>query len=396
MIDVNKAQELVLSTVRDFGIEEIPLLEGAGRVLRENWYCDRDLPPYDRVTMDGIAISYDGAINQDSLFIQGVAAAGDPQVQLADTAQCIEIMTGAVLPLDTDTVIRYEDISIADGYAHINAAYKKNQNIHWKGEDRKQGELLIPSHTLLSPSEIGVGASIGRTMIKVARQPSIIVVSTGNELVNIDQTPAAHQIRRGNVHRIEAALRGSGISVDIAHIQDDADTTYRTLTEYIHRYDAVILSGGVSKGKYDFLPNALERCGVEKLFHRVAQRPGKPFWFGTHREGATIFALPGNPISSFMCFTIYFHKWLNNCLGLSDRPIRYARLTEDVSFKPDLTYFLEVSLSYNQEGTTLAQPRRGHGSGDLANLLYADAFIQLPRGKETFLAGESYPIFVIR
>ncbi len=396
MIDIDEAIRIVLESARDFGTEHIPLNHGIGRVLKEKWYCDRDLPPYDRVTMDGIAINFEGARGLDSLKIERIIAAGDPQTALSNPSHCVEIMTGASMPIGADTVIRYEDVTIRNGSATVNREYRKSQNIHFKGEDRKKGELLVSENTLLSASEIGVGASIGKGAIEVAKNPRVIIASTGNELVEVHETPLPHQIRKGNVYRIQSTLRNLGILATIAHIKDDEKETADKLRDYLVEYDCIIFSGGVSRGKFDFLPGALDQCRVNKLFHKVAQRPGKPFWFGVHPKGTTIFALPGNPVSSFMCLQIYVLDWLRVCFGLKpmDRP--NAVLTQEVSFRPDLTYFLEVRLSYDHQGRILATPQKGHGSGDMANLMNGDAFIRIPRGKEIFQKGEVYPIYMYR
>ncbi|MEL6834300.1 MAG: molybdopterin molybdotransferase MoeA [Bacteroidota bacterium] len=397
MITFAEARQIVLQNTRDFGTETLPLQQAMGRVLREEWHSDRELPPYNRVAMDGIGVFYEGAIKQSDLRITGVAAAGDPQHTLEDQTACMEVMTGAVLPVGCDTVIRYEDLDIKDGIARITVPYEKGQNIHAQGIDRQAGELLLSPGVVLSASEIGVGASIGQHQVKVAKLPRTMIISTGNELVEIDETPAPHQIRRGNVYRLEASLRHLGLEVDTAHLLDDEDEIRTKVATYLQDYDVIILSGGVSKGKFDFLPSVLDSLGVEKLFHRIAQRPGKPFWFGRHAaHDTTVFALPGNPVSSFMCTQVYLMDWLRTSLGtpIASRP--HAILQADVAFKPDLTYFLEVALSYNEQGQILAQPKKGHGSGDLANLLRGDAFICLPRGKDHFVAGEIYPLYFYR
>lgn len=397
MISLAEAYQIVQNNAHGFGEETIPLALGIGRVLQEDWHGDRELPPYDRITMDGIAIHYDTAIQLDRLPVAGVVAAGDPESVLSHPAHCLEVMTGAMLPRGCDTVIRYEDVTITDGVATINVAYEKGQNIHYRGEDRAKGALLVEKGTLLSASEIGVGASIGKAEITVSRLPKTIIISTGNELVEIDEQPAAHQIRRSNVYRLQASLQHLNVPVDTAHLADDEEVIVKKLQEFLENYDLIVLSGGVSMGKFDFLPTALDRLGVTKLFHRVAQRPGKPFWFGHHPDfKATVFALPGNPVSSFMCTQVYLLDWLRTSLGMHipDRP--YGILQSEVEFKPDLTYLLEVKISYDQEGRILAHPKKGHGSGDLANLLHGDAFIRLERGQTHFAAGSVHELFFYR
>ena len=395
MISVEEARALVKAEVRAYGEETIPLHQGIGRVLRENWTADRDLPPYDRVTMDGIAISFDGGISQSTIEIEGLAKAGDPRQTLLDPRKCLEAMTGAVLPERTDTIIRYEDLEISGKEVKILTEVVKGQNVHTQGLDRKKGDLIVKEGTLLSAADIGVGASTGCHEISVATLPKVIVISTGDELVEINETPASHQIRRGNVYRIQAQLQKMGITCDADHLVDELDTIIHKLEGYLSSYDAVILSGGVSKGKLDYIPDALKACGVKKIFHKITQRPGKPMWFGQKEGGAVVFGLPGNPVSSFMCFSIYVAMWLNETLGITMKAER-AVLSDDVEFKPDLTYFLEVSLSQDASGMLLAHPRKGNGSGDLANLVEAEALIELTKGRDLYKAGEVYPIFRYR
>ncbi len=398
MITVEEALEIIISTTRDFGSEEINLSDSIYRILREDWHADRDLPPYNRVTMDGIAIQYQTFESGQKTFpIEGVAAAGSIQMTLQNPLACLEVMTGSVLPKNLDTVIRYEDVLIKNGTATIQVdQVTKAQNVHFKGEDRLSGDLIIPKHTKISPAEIGVGASIGKAKALVAKLPSVMVLSTGDELVKITEQPAAHQIRRSNVYRLVTTLRAYKIDAASDHINDEPEEIRKKLEGYLEKYDVIILSGGVSKGKFDYIPRILEELKVEKLFHKIKQRPGKPFWFGQYKNQCTIFALPGNPVSSFLCMQRYFLSWLEISLIGSRSARPYGILQSDVYFKPDLTYFLEVEIGYNDKGQILAIPKKGNGSGDLANLVEADAFIELPRGRNEFKKGESFPIYFYR
>ena len=399
MIEVSQALQIIAENTVDFGSETIELSDGMNRILREDWILDRDLPPYNRVTMDGIAIQFQAFEKGQRLFpVEGVAPAGTPQMTLQENGSCLEVMTGAILPHNADTVIRYEDVEIKDGQARIidEAIVEYQQSIHFQGIDRKAQDVIVPAYTQIASPEVGIGASIGMAQVQVAKLPKVMVISTGDELVDIHTKPLAHQIRRSNVYRLRTTLQNYRIQADEAHLPDDKEELTLRLQEYLKNYDVLILSGGVSKGKFDYLPEVLTNLGVEKLFHKIRQRPGKPFWFGKFQDQCTIFALPGNPVSSFVCLQRYFTHWLNLSLGKKETPRPMAMLTKEVQFKPDLTYFLEVSLSYNEQGQILADPKKGNGSGDFANLVTADAFIELPRGKNVYEAGEVHPIFYYR
>ncbi len=398
MITVQEAEQLILQNKGNYGNEKIPMAQSIGRVLKEDLFADRDMPPYNRVTMDGIAIDYDTyAKGQRGYKIEAVAAAGSPQISLIKPEKCIEVMTGAIMPSNADAIIRYEDVDIHDGQANILVeSVKRHQNIHTKGEDRLKGSMVVAKNTIISPAEIGVAATVGKTHIDVAMLPKAVIISTGDELVRIDQKPLPHQIRKSNVHRLQATLAHHQIQADAMHLNDDLELIKSALSNIIKLYDVLILSGGVSKGKFDFLPQALEAIGVKKLFHKIKQRPGKPFWFGKANDGTIIFALPGNPVSSFLCTQRYFLPWLRASLGLPAPAQPMAKLVEHYLFKPDLTYFLQVKVSYDEKGRIWAHPLTGNGSGDLANLVDADAFLELPRGKNVFRKGGVYPLIFYR
>ncbi len=398
MITVEAARKLVFETTRDFGIESVDLMESVGRILRESLIADRDFPPYDRVTMDGIAIRFKDFEKGNRRFkITGVGPAGEPQKELTKTDTCLEIMTGASLPIGSDTIIRYEDVQVENGYATITVdKVRAGQNVHGKGSDRPQGSELLLSGYQINAAAIGVAATIGKVQLKVSKLPKVIIISTGDELVKVAAKPLPHQIRKSNVFQLSAGLKHLGIKADQRHLKDDLAEIKEVLKTILKEYDVVFLSGGVSKGKFDFLPEAMDQLGVEKLFHKIKQRPGKPFWFGQYEsDGATVFAFPGNPVSSFMCAQIYGMPWLKKCMGYSDLEHKFAKLTGPIHFKPDLTYFAQVKISTSQTGELLATPIEGNGSGDLANLVSANAFLEVPRGKDIFETGTILPFLEI-
>ena len=409
LIKVKEALEIVLTHSENFGIEEVDFLNSLGRVLKESIFADRDFPPFDRVSMDGIAISSEAFNNGQRIFkIEGIQAAGSPQLTLQNTDNCMEAMTGAVLPKYTDAVIQYELLTIENGIATINLESVKNfQNIHLKGTDKKQGDLLVKENTLISPAEIGVFATVGKSVVKVAKQPKVIIVSTGNELVEVGEIPADHQIRRSNVFTMVSLLEKLHIKAETLHILDDKQVLLTQIESLLNHYDVLIFSGAVSKGKFDFIPEVLDQLGVKKLFHEVKQRPGKPFWFGikTHeniletkvaeRSRSIVFAFPGNPVSTFVNCVKYFYPWHYKSVGLNFENQNQAMLSEDFYFKPEMTYFLQVKLS-QVEGTLWAKPISGKGSGDLANLAEADAFLELPDNRSNFTKGEVFPVIRYR
>lgn len=398
MISVQEATDILLQHGLALAVEEVPLTAAIGRVLREDLFADRPFPPYDRVTMDGIAILYETYAKGNRSFpIEKVIAAGDPESILENPAHCVEIMTGAVLPQGVDIVIRYEDLEIKDGVAKVmTEAIKPSQNVHRKGSDRAKGSKIVAAGKLISPAEVGVAATIGKAMLKVTRLPKTAIISTGDELVDVSEKPLPHQIRRSNVYRLQVSLKQYNIEVDAYHLIDDQASIEKAIKQMLDTYDVLILSGGVSKGKFDFVPAAMEALGVKKLFHRIKQRPGKPFWFGVAPTGSLVFALPGNPVSSFMCTQRYFVPWLRHSLGLDVLNLPIASLEKPVTFNPDLTYLCQVSTRFDKEGRLLAMPAEGRGSGDLANLVEADAFIELPRGRDIFEAGECFPVYFYR
>ena len=395
MITSEEAKHIILNSTQEFGVEEIPFIKSVGRILKETIVADRDFPPFNRVSMDGIAIDFKAFQKGQRAFkVEGIQPAGSAQISLQNSENCIEVMTGAVLPKNTNAVIRYEDVEIKNDVARIiiNEVFDF-QNIHEKGKDRKVGETLIEKNTIISAAEIGVFATVGKSTIKVAKQPKIMILSTGDELVDVNEKPEEHQIRRSNVFTLVAALEHLKIESETSHITDDKPILRQKIAQFLNDYDVLLCSGAVSKGKFDFLPEVFDELGVEKRFHRVAQRPGKPFWMG-ETKSCKVFAFHGNPISTFVNCLAYFYSWYYKSVGVKTKE-ETAILTEDVTFKPNLTYFLQVKLS-DKFGHILATPIKGNGSGDLASLVNADAFIQLPNDKTEFKTGENYPIIRYR
>ncbi|WP_080240715.1 molybdopterin molybdotransferase MoeA [Spirosoma rigui] len=397
MLSVSNAFDITQRHTLTLPTERVSLDTALGRVLREPVYADRDFPPFDRVAMDGIGIRFADLTSATSSFrITGMQRAGQPQQTLTGSGNCLEVMTGAMLPIGADTVIRYEDITVADGLARITIDdIQPGQHIHHRATDRRAGDELLPVGTRLGPGELAVAASVGQTQLTVTALPRVALISTGDELVDVGETPLPHQIRRSNTYMLRAALMTLGIEATLHHIIDDEAILAERLSALLADNDVLILSGGVSAGKADFVPEVLAGLGVQKQFHKVEQRPGKPLWFGT-RPNKTVFALPGNPVSTVLCAHRYVLPYLRSSLGLAPVPPTYAQLAEPLTFRPAITYFLPVRLSSASDGRMLAHPLPGSGSADFANLLDTSGFMELPADQSDFKAGDAFPVWLSR
>jgi len=392
MITVQEARQIINSTQVTYGTENVPIDRAVQRVLAEEIVADRDFPPFDRVTMDGIAIYYDAHREEKHYPVEHISAAGSPQYSLVDTAHCVEVMTGCMLPIGCDTVIRYEDLEQVDGGFKIMGLPPKGKNVHRKGSDFPMHSTLLKKGHAIRAAEINILATVGKSEVLVYKHPKIVILSSGDELVDVAEQPLAHQIRRSNSHMIQAALKERGMASDLLHIADKKEEILLTFRKLHKTYDVFILSGGVSMGKFDFIPATLQEIGIKQQFHKVRQRPGKPFWFGNDAT-TTVFAFPGNPVSTLVGTHHYLLPWLeeNNLLGLTQKP--YVTLAEEYTFKPQLTLFLHCTLKHREDGTTSATPLPTNGSGDLVSPAYADGFIVLPENQTIFNKGEHFPFY---
>ncbi|SDE59981.1 molybdopterin molybdochelatase [Pricia antarctica] len=392
MISFEEAFQNVLDHPLNLGNEQVTLLQSTGRILAEVIKADRDFPPFDRSTKDGIAIHF-SAIEQgnDRFKIVGTLSAGMAQQTLSSDANCFEIMTGAVLPKAADTIVMYEETAIKDGWAILSKTPKKGQNIHRQGSDEKAGAVLLEKGRKITAAVIGVLASVGKTEVLVKKLPKVCVVSTGNELVEVSETPLPHQIRKSNMLSLTAALEKIKIFPTQLHLADDRTVVEKKLQKALAEFDVLMLSGGVSKGKFDFIPDALEALGVEKIFHRVSQRPGKPFWFGiqiAHKK--VVFSFPGNPVSTFANYHVYFLPWLSKTLGI-EMEKQHVILDETVQPQSNLTLFLQVRTE-RRKGKLLAKLVQGNGSGDLVSLAKTDGFICVPAGETEIAKGNAFEL----
>ena len=392
MLTPAQAEGLIGQHLQCLPIESLPLAQCAGAVLRENIYAERDAPPFDRVSMDGIAVDSSAVIGGvRRLHIQATQAAGDPPLVLGSRSSCIEVMTGAVLPTGCDSVIAVEEIAIHDGHAELaqGVAVEAGQNVHRRGTDTRQGTLLVNAGVRLRAPEIAIAAAAGMPRIRVSSQPMLAVISTGNELIEPGEPLLPHQVRRSNAYAIVTALRAHGFQrVADDHIVDDLSELKRRLKFHLETHDVLVLSGGVSMGKFDLVPKALDDLGVRPIFHKVAQRPGKPLWFGVASSGAAVFALPGNPVSTLVCLHRFVIPALFASLGQTPpAPAEKIALSTPVTVSVPLTLYMPVRIELDDWGRPWAVPQPTNTSGDFTALAGTDGFVELPAGPNTYAKG---------
>jgi len=391
-----EATKAISAAMPAFGTATISLAQANGRVLRQIVCAERDQPPFDRVTMDGIAIAWSGLESANRVFaIQGRQHAGEPRRTLDDPLACIEIMTGAVLPENADCVIPVERIRVSGQAATLENDYapSKHQYIHAQGSDYKRKHKILRDGHRIEAVDIAIIASCGLDSIEVSAQPRIAVISTGDELVAAGQPIENHQIRSSNGPAIVAMLESHGYSdCKHDHLTDNRSELTRRLAQHLQESDVLILSGGVSMGKADFVPEVLRKLGVKVTFHKISQRPGKPMWFGIGPDDQAVFALPGNPVSTLVCCRQYVLPALARASGRGSNLTESAVLSEHFTFAAALTCFLPVRLHVGDDGLLLATPVPTNTSGDFAALSGTDGYLELAQEVTEFSAGSRWPL----
>jgi molybdopterin molybdotransferase len=387
--------------------ESVALDAAVGRILREDIHADRAYPAQDRSRMDGIGITHvDWEQGIRNFVVAGIARAGDLRAVLSREAArstCLEIMTGAALPEGADTVIPYEEVVIENGVARVRdgASVRHRQFVHVAGSDCAHGDVLVAAGVRLQAAQIAVAASVGKSNLLVARRPRMAIVATGDELVGVHESPLEHQLRVSNAHGL-AGLFAPWAETAVHRCSDDPAALSSVLKSALDASDLVLVSGGVSAGKFDLVPDTLEKLGVKKIFHKLAQKPGKPLWFGVTssrpnsgtdsketRSETLVFGLPGNPVSSLVCARRFVLPLLWARLGWSTPSAFSVPLGIDVDAPSRLTQYLPVRLENKagNSGIPMATPCAVNGSGDFATLGGSDGFLELPPNQNHYPAG---------
>ena len=395
MLTTAEASAAIRAAVRPFGTETVVTQEAVGRVLHQDVQAERDQPPFDRVMMDGIAIAHaEFAAGTRTFAVQDSQAAGDTALTL-QPGHCIEIMTGASLPEGADCIVPVERITVNEHGAHVEANYEaqERQFIHARASDYAKGDELLSVGTRITPMDVAIITSCGLAEVEVAKRPRISVISTGNELVPAGEPIADHQVRLSNGPAVIAMLAEHGYSdARHDHLADELDVLRERIGEHLAGSDVLILSGGVSMGKADYIPQVLDDLGVKVIFHKVSQRPGKPMWFGVGPDEQPVFALPGNPVSTLVCCRQYVIPALEHAAGIRPSAPEFASLAQDVTFTPKLTNFLPVKLASSTGGLVLAIPVHTNTSGDFASLSGTQGYVELALEEDLFRSGTAVPL----
>ncbi len=393
MLTPAEAETLILDHVRPLPAEDCPLGQAQGRILRAPIVAERDFPPFDRVTMDGYALRSTAVLAGHRRFrIQGMQAAGMVPLAVEADDSCVEIATGAVQPAGADAIVPYEQVRRDGAFAQLDATavVAPGQHLHRRGSDAREGDRLVPVGTRLTGREIAVAASCGCATLTVSQRPSVAVVASGDELVEVTAAVVSpHQIRKSNDYALRATLLETGAAsrVERFHLRDLKTELEQQLRRIVAEFDVVLLTGGVSQGRFDYVPEVLAGLGVVNVLRGVAQRPGKPFWFGVSSRKTPVFALPGNPVSTYICLHRYVLPALARMAGAPAPKPDYLALGSATTFKAPLAWMLPVVVSAAPDGRRIGEPAPFNTSGDFAGLIGTDGFVELPPGPRDFPAG---------
>ncbi len=400
MLSVEEALRQVLARAKAAGAIECPTRDALGLVLAEDIESDVDSPPYDKSLVDGYAvIAADLSDGQAELEILEEVTAGTLPTRRVARGRATRVMTGAPLPDGAEAVVMIEQSQpVAPGSrperVHLTAGrVVVGQNIMRRAASMARGDMVLRSGCELRPVEIGVLAEVGRVRVRVVRRPMLAVLATGNELVPPEQTPAPGHIRNSNGPMLLAAAQAAGATtVDLQIARDDAQQL-RSLIARGLEHDVLVISGGVSAGVLDMVPGVLAELGVQQVFHKVHLKPGKPLWFGVLARGAVdtlVFGLPGNPVSSLVCFELFVRPAIGRLAGRGDTSLVEvaAELAVDYLQRGDRPTYFPARLA-NVDGRHRAEPLRWQGSGDLRSLVQANALAYFPPGERAYRAGET-------
>ncbi len=401
MIKVSEARKIILENVDLLGKEIIGLDECLFRILAEPVYARRDVPPWDNSAMDGFALTAEVTEKASdgtpvSLPIVRTIRAGDlagPPIQISEA---VRIMTGAPLPGGVDTVVPVENTYVEAENLFLTKPVVKGANIRKAGEDIKNSEDILPKGRPLRPADLGLIASQGIAQLKVYRRPEVAILATGNEVVSLGEIPHEAQIYSSNSHALNALVRECGAVPRQLGIAMDEPEHLAAMIEEGLQSDVLVTTGGISMGDRDYLKDVFSQVGVEILFWKVAQKPGKPMTFGV-RRGKPVFALPGNPVSTTLSFELYVRPALRKMMGYSRlfRPTVRAILEEDIRKKSGRRNFVRGIVERKKDGSLYVSTTGEQGSGILRSMSEANGIIVLKEDSEEAKAGQKVEVYLL-
>jgi len=372
----------------------VSVWDALGLVLAQQVKTDREYPPFDRSTRDGYAVRSKETAPSAQLKCVGEIKAGDTVRESLAAGTCLQIMTGAAVPSGADAVVMIEQTSREGDLVRFERTAQPGQNIVPRGSEAFAAQTILTPGMRLGYAELALAAQVGAVQLECARRPRVAILSTGDEVVLIDETPGPFQIRNSNSVSLAAQVRIAGgepvvLGNAADRIEDLGEKIERGLKE-----DALVLSGGVSMGKYDLVESALKAMGADFFFDAVAIRPGKPAVFGMC-QGKPVFGLPGNPVSTMVTFELFVAPAIDLLSGAEARalPLVEARLAEVMKEKPGLTHFLPARVEW-RGGAPEVKALKWQGSGDIAALAKANCFLMVPADREKIEAGENVSVLL--
>ncbi len=363
-------------------VEETLLEQSAGRVLAESVQADRDYPPTARSVRDGFAVH--AADLPGTLRVIGEVRAGESYSGTVANQEAVEIMTGAPMPHGADSVVMVEHTSSSDNVVKVDRTLARGENVNPQGSEAHKGDEVLRTGALIGFAEIAMLATVGNSSVRVFAKPRVAILATGDEILNVQEVPLPHQIRNSNSHALAVQVARAGGCPEILPVARDEYQATRALIERGLAADLLLLSGGVSAGKYDLVEKVLADLGAEFFFDRVLIQPGQPLVFGSAR-GKLFFGLPGNPASTMVTFEIFARAAVELLGGRNevDLPLLWARLSRDFRQKTGLTRFLPAKVNGSQ-----VTPIGWQGSGDVAALARSNAFLVTEPDRESWREGE--------
>ncbi len=375
MIFYNDAQKIIQTEFAKLKLltEQIDLVGSVNRVLAEDVYSDINLPPFDNSAMDGFAIKFNGSVKKWKII--GEIPAGNYDSFNIDFESAVSIMTGSKLPDDCDTVIPIENVEVKDNIVFLKEGvrFAKGINTRKQGEDLLKDNIALQKYTLLKPHHIAVAASCGRSTLKIFKRLRIGVLATGDELVDIHETPVDDKIRCSNLYSMISAIRNINMhSVNFGIAKDNRQLIYDRLKWALDsELEIIITTGGVSFGKFDYVRSVFEDLGVESKFWRVNIKPGKPVFFGTFRKNDAItlvFGLPGNPVSSLVNFLLFVQQNILEVFKIPSSQNFIAILEDDLKKEDDKRHFMRGIYRYGSDGKFYVGKMGSQSSGNLAEM----------------------------